>query len=147
MTAVMMASGTRGPVGKWAGTRAPRRAVRQDVAGGAWTGGMAPRSRTGARPRPGGQASELTRRGWIVVAGLALALAAGAFRAGAATADERYVPTRQVVVQSGDTLWSIASALADGGQDVQGVVTRLQRINGLRGSTLQVGDVLEVPRE
>jgi nucleoid-associated protein YgaU len=89
----------------------------------------------------------LTRRGWIVVAGLALALAAGAFRAGAATADERYVPTRQVVVQSGDTLWSIASALADGGQDVQGVVTRLQRINGLRGSTLQVGDVLEVPRE
>jgi LysM repeat protein len=83
----------------------------------------------------------------VVLAVLVLGLAACAFRIGAATAAETYVPTHRVVVRSGDTLWSIAGAAAAPGQDVQSVVVELQRINGLVGSQIQAGDVLEVPRE
>jgi Tfp pilus assembly protein FimV len=74
-------------------------------------------------------------------------LLAGAFRMGAATAGERYIPTEAVVVTSGDTLWSIAAQAVGPGEDVQAMVVRLQRLNGLTSSRLQVGDVLEVPRE
>ncbi|MDR2379493.1 MAG: LysM peptidoglycan-binding domain-containing protein [Bifidobacteriaceae bacterium] len=78
---------------------------------------------------------------------VAFALLGGAFRMGAATAGERYVPTRPVVVTAGDSLWSIAADSAGPGQDIQALVVRLARINHLSGSHLEVGDVLEVPLE
>jgi LysM repeat protein len=80
------------------------------------------------------------------LAALVAVLLVGAFRVGAATADERYVPTQPVVVTSGDTLWSIAAEATGPGEDVQAMVVRLQQLNQLRGSQLRVGDVLEVPR-
>ncbi|MDR2374538.1 MAG: LysM peptidoglycan-binding domain-containing protein [Bifidobacteriaceae bacterium] len=110
--------------------------------------GAAARSRA-AKPFAGGAgtARGLTRRGWTVVVMAVVGLAVAAFRAGAATAEGRYIPTEAVVVKSGDTLWSIAEAVAGPGEDVQGVVVQLQRLNQLPDSRLQVGDVLEVPRE
>jgi LysM repeat protein len=78
---------------------------------------------------------------------LALGLLLAAFQAGAATAPGNYIPTRPVVVTTGDTLWSIATQATLEGGDVQAMVVELQRINGLKDSRLQVGDVLEVPRQ
>jgi nucleoid-associated protein YgaU len=49
-----------------------------------------------------------------------------------------------VVVEPGDTLWSIAAAVADG-EDVRVVVDRIQELNGLHGSDVVPGQVLELP--
>jgi nucleoid-associated protein YgaU len=54
------------------------------------------------------------------------------------------VSDSSVVVQQGDTLWSIARAIA-GDQDVRLVVDRIQELNGLDGSDLQPGQVLRLP--
>ena len=49
-----------------------------------------------------------------------------------------------VIVQSGDTLWSIATSLgADG--DVRGLVDEIQRLNDLDGAALVPGQVLKLP--
>jgi nucleoid-associated protein YgaU len=50
-----------------------------------------------------------------------------------------------VVVQQGDTLWSIATTVAGGGADVRAVVDEIQRLNGLHGSELVPGQVLDLP--
>ncbi len=50
-----------------------------------------------------------------------------------------------VVVQQGDSLWSIASAVAGAGDDVRAVVDEIQHLNGLRGSDLEPGQVLQLP--
>jgi nucleoid-associated protein YgaU len=49
-----------------------------------------------------------------------------------------------VVVEPGDTLWSIAASVADG-EDVRAVVDRIQELNGLEGSGLVPGQVLQLP--
>ena len=49
-----------------------------------------------------------------------------------------------VIVQSGDTLWSIATSL-DGDGDVRGLVDEIQRLNDLDGGALVPGQVLELP--
>jgi nucleoid-associated protein YgaU len=49
-----------------------------------------------------------------------------------------------VVVERGDTLWSIAASVA-GEDDVRAVVDRIQQLNGLAGSTVVPGQVLEMP--
>ena len=49
-----------------------------------------------------------------------------------------------VVVQSGDTLWSIASALGGDG-DVRAVIDEIQRINHLDGAPLVPGQILQLP--
>lgn len=49
-----------------------------------------------------------------------------------------------VVVEPGDTLWSIASSVADG-EDVRVVVDRIQELNRLEGSGLVPGQVLQLP--
>ncbi len=49
-----------------------------------------------------------------------------------------------VIVQSGDTLWSIATSL-DGDGDVRDLVGEIQRLNGLAGTALVPGQVLELP--
>jgi nucleoid-associated protein YgaU len=49
-----------------------------------------------------------------------------------------------VVVQPGDTLWSIARPIA-GDQDVRLVVDAIQELNDLDGSALQPGQVLRLP--
>jgi nucleoid-associated protein YgaU len=49
-----------------------------------------------------------------------------------------------VVVQPGDTLWSIATSVAGEG-DVRDVVARIRQVNGLDGTVLVPGEVLRLP--
>ena len=97
----------------------------------------------------------LTRRGRRLVAGLvlvgglglaALAALAGPVVLGAAPAGSglTLVGESSVVVQPGDTLWSIASDIAPG-QDPRGVVDALQEANDMVGAGLVPGQVLLVP--
>jgi nucleoid-associated protein YgaU len=58
--------------------------------------------------------------------------------------DLRLAGDGSVVVQSGDTLWSIATSL-DGEGDVRAVVDEIQRLNDLDGAHLVPGQVLRLP--
>jgi hypothetical protein len=91
----------------------------------------------------------LTRRGRLVVflTFLTVATALLVFVvSGAATGSgERGepVPVRMVEVESGDTLWSIASRTAPGG-DPRDLIDQIQELNALEG-TLPVGERIAVP--
>jgi nucleoid-associated protein YgaU len=125
---------------------------------------VAPRDAVGvARPAAGrGRALEsasvhraarrgvrLTRRARLLAAVLTLALGVaigswlGPLLAGG-DGDLRLAGVQSVVVQPGDTLWSIAAGVA-GTADVREVVDRIQELNGLRGTVLIPGQVLELP--
>ncbi len=73
--------------------------------------------------------------GALILGSLGLAVAA---RGGAPAADTT------VVVQQGDTLWSIASAHYPA-DDVRARVDDIEQANGLRGPTIQVGQRLRLP--
>ncbi len=49
-----------------------------------------------------------------------------------------------VVVQPGDTLWSIAAA-AYPGDDVRVRIDEIERLNGLHSPQIDVGEVLQLP--
>ncbi len=107
-------------------------------------------------PSPG--PIRLTRRGRIVVVALAVIVAAAAASlvwlavAGQAQASNR-APSRQtsgqgmtrVVVQPGQTLWSIATR-AEPAADPRAVVQQIIDANSLTGPAIQAGQVLWVPR-
>ena len=107
-------------------------------------------SRT-ARPRSRSSV-RLTRRGRlvVVVAALLVAFAVGVFvtAAGSVATQEPGTPepTKIMQVGSGETLWGIASELADDG-DVRGMMTRIERLNALESTVLQSGQRLVVPAE
>lgn len=90
----------------------------------------------------------LTRRGRVVVTVLAvcLALAAGsvAQRATAGTPGVAVEVTSHTVV-AGETLWRIASAITEPGEDVRAAVDQLMDLNGLESTGLQVGQQLLIP--
>lgn len=48
-------------------------------------------------------------------------------------------------VQPGDTLWAIATDIADPGDDVRAVIHDVRRLNGLSSSGLAVGQTLLLP--
>jgi LysM repeat protein len=50
-----------------------------------------------------------------------------------------------VVVQPGDTLWSIAAARTSANGDVQELVDRISDANHLQAATLQPGQRLRIP--
>jgi LysM repeat protein len=52
---------------------------------------------------------------------------------------------RQVVVQPGQTLWSIASA-AEPSADPRGVIEQIMSVNDLTSTKLPVGEEIWVPR-
>ena len=54
-------------------------------------------------------------------------------------------PVRVVEVQPGDTLYGIAGQVAEPGH-VRDMVHRIQQLNSMSGSSLQVGDSLAVPQ-
>jgi nucleoid-associated protein YgaU len=91
----------------------------------------------------------LTRRARLLGSVLLLALGvaigswAGPLLAGS-DGDLRLAGVQSVVVQPGDTLWSIAGAVSGDG-DVRDVVDRIQELNGLSGTVLIPGQVLELP--
>ena len=93
----------------------------------------------------------LTRRGRLARTLLVLSLAvvlASVFglNAGANTADHVGTPTSfiQGTVAPGDTLWSLATRLADGG-DVRALVDEIASVNSLASAEVQAGQKLRIP--
>ena len=104
---------------------------------------------TSAPPRPTALSEEVYRRRRLTVAavaiGLLLGLASFGRRADATpTAEPRAAEAVVVVVQPGDTLWSIAGSLAPG-TDPRPLVAELVEIAG--DGTLQPGQMLTIPRD
>ena len=89
----------------------------------------------------------LTRRGrLVVVLGLAVLLFA-AFslgRVGAEGSTSDAPQLRTVVVAPGDTLWGVASELAEG-EDPRPVVEQIRRLNDLASGELRAGQQLVLP--
>jgi LysM repeat protein len=91
----------------------------------------------------------LTRRGRLVVLAAALiaVLAVGFFLASGSVATGEpgtAEPTRVVLVGAGDTLWGIASDLADDG-DVRAMIERISQLNALDSGMVVAGQKLVVP--
>jgi hypothetical protein len=99
--------------------------------------------------RPSRRGFRLTRRARLLAAVLTLALGVaigswlGPLIAGGG-GDLRLAGAQSVVVEPGDTLWSIADGVA-GTADVRVVVDRIQELNGLHTTVLIPGQVLELP--
>jgi Tfp pilus assembly protein FimV len=99
-------------------------------------------------PRPG--PARLTHRGRlvVVVAALLVAFAVGVFVTAAGSVATQQpgtpAPTKIVQVHSGDTLWEIASGLADDG-DVRAMMVKIEQLNALDSADLQAGQRLVVP--
>lgn len=91
----------------------------------------------------------LTRRGRLFVffASLIAVLgAATAFGQGAVAGDVSGGPaTAIIVVQPGDTLWSVAQTVT-GSADPRAVIEHIRSLNELEGSTVYPGQALVVPR-
>ncbi len=114
--------------------------------------------RATARPAPGapGTGLRLTRRGRIVVAALVLvgatvaALLITLLASGGAQATNHGAPRggfeglHQVVVQPGQTLWSIAAA-AEPSADPRTVIQEIMTANTLAGPGISAGQLLWVP--
>ncbi|HZD22355.1 MAG TPA: LysM peptidoglycan-binding domain-containing protein [Acidimicrobiia bacterium] len=65
---------------------------------------------------------------------------------GAAGADEVPAATIEYVVAEGDTLWEIASGFAASGQDVRPLISQIKELSGIQSSSLQPGQVLQIPQ-
>ena len=103
---------------------------------------------TRTRRRPA-TAVRLTRRGQVVAVllflGLLLAVLTVYGSHSAATGEAGApVATRTVEVGEGDTLWGIASEVAEPGQ-VRDMVHQIQELNAMSGASLQVGQEIAVP--
>ena len=53
--------------------------------------------------------------------------------------------TYSLCISAGDTLWEIARSSNTCGKDLRNVIDDIMRLNHLRSTTLQVGDVIEIP--
>ena len=112
---------------------------------------------TAARPASPAGPVRLTRRGRRVVWGLAalvaglaavllsLAASGGALASSHGPSGSGYQGMRQVVVEPGQTLWSLAAA-ADPQTDPRLVIPQIVSANSLAGSTIYAGEQLWVPR-
>ena len=112
---------------------------------------QARRIRVRANTRPSARtAVRLTRRGRLVLmlAFLGLAVALMIPMSGWATASltgGTPEPVRVVEVAPGDTLYGIASEIAEPGQ-IRAMVHRIQELNSLPGGQIEEGQKLAVPR-
>ena len=93
----------------------------------------------------------LNRRGRLartfVVLSLAVVLASlFGLKAGAGTTDAVGAPTSfiEVTVAPGDTLWSLATRMADGA-DVRAMVDEISTVNSLESAELQAGQKVRIP--
>ena len=91
----------------------------------------------------------LTRRGrsvvLILLALIATAASAVLFTTASRASDDPSTPAPTVTVESGDTLWEIATAVLPQ-KDGREAVAELRQINHLDGYDLQPGQVLTLPR-
>jgi LysM repeat protein len=88
----------------------------------------------------------LTRRGRLVLLALLIVLV-GSLTAAVALPSQAAAPAgpaRVVVVQPGDSLWTVAQRYRPGADPVR-AMDELARANGLTGSTLQPGEELTLP--
>ena len=136
-------------------TSAPERAAgRPSVRPASSGAGLRSAVAASQRPAP----VRLTRRGRIVLGSLVIVLAAGAVMAvllltapGGALASNHgqpgggYQGMTQVVVQPGQTLWSIAAA-AEPRADPRLVIQQIVSANSLAESAIYAGELLWVPR-
>lgn len=132
----------RSPASRRPDSAAPR--VRRDT----------PAARSARRGKTPAPPLRLTRRGRVVVAVAAVLLVTviSLLVAGVAQATNDGPSARaarqhlvQVVVGSGQSLWSVAE-LADPGQDTRAVVQQIIDLNSLSGDTVFAGQQLWVPR-
>lgn len=65
---------------------------------------------------------------------------------GAADAGEPPVPAIEYVVAAGDTLWDIAAVHVGPGEDVRPLIRAIKDRSGITSSTLQPGQVLQIPQ-
>jgi len=65
---------------------------------------------------------------------------------GAAEAESPPAPTVEYVVEQGDTLWQIAVEHTATGEDVRDVISDIKQRSRLTSSSLQVGQVLQIPQ-
>ena len=93
----------------------------------------------------------LNRRGRLartfVVLSLAVVMASlFGFQAGAGTTDTVGAPTSfiEITAAPGDTLWSLATRMADGG-DVRALVDEIASVNSLATAELQAGQKVRIP--
>lgn len=103
----------------------------------------------GSSTNPSG--ARLNRRGRLartfVVLSLAVVLASiFGLKAGAGTTQSVGAPTSfiEVTVAPGDTLWSLASRMADGG-DVRAMVDEISSVNSLATAELKAGQKVRIP--
>ena len=141
-----------------AATRGHAASAGQSAARGhlAGTGHAASAGQAATRGQSAGTVSprlRLTRRGRVVVAVLAVLAACGLFVAGASAA-QASGPTSAhgasaaaelVVVQPGETLWSIAQS-ADPNADARAIVQEILQANRLKTASITAGQRLWVPR-
>ena len=91
----------------------------------------------------------LTRRGRLVLTAVFLGLMLAAFVVfgahSAATGEAGApVPTRTVEVGEGDTLWGLASQVAEPGH-VREMILQIQELNALSGAALVEGQEIAIP--
>lgn len=98
-------------------------------------------------------ALHLTRRGWVVLVALPLALLAGVLLVAssfftspalAAGSGGEVTDTSLVHVASGETLWALAAEYAPE-RDPRAVVEEIVELNALASSTVQAGQSLHIP--
>jgi hypothetical protein len=152
---------TRPPMSRaWPAAR-PVRPARPPVPPGSparRAGPVGPATSAGpARPAASAGSLRLTKRGRAVVGGLSvaalalvvfllsLALGGGALASNHGAAGSPYQGMRQVVVQPGQTLWTLA-AQAEPGADPRVVIPQIVSANALAGATIFPGEQLWVPR-
>jgi nucleoid-associated protein YgaU len=109
------------------------------------------------RPVPGwapdvqaAPALRLTRRARRlgVVLGLAVGVVLGSWGGSVVAGDGnglRLAGESSVVVEQGDTLWSIAASVSGRGDDVRAVVADIRELNGLADASLVPGQTLILP--
>jgi len=99
-------------------------------------------------PARGFAGLHLTVRGRVVLWMVALVMIAAAVLVASRAAADGPVSAQQVErhgVQPGETMWQIATDIAEPGQDVRDVVFDLVRLNELPDAGLMAGQVIVVP--
>jgi nucleoid-associated protein YgaU len=64
---------------------------------------------------------------------------------GSAEADIPTTEPTEYVVQTGDSLWAIASGAAEQGEDVRRLVADIARLSGVDGGSIFPGQILLIP--
>lgn len=78
---------------------------------------------------------------------LALGAATGLGAAAGALVDSGLEASgASVVVAQGESLWTVASAVAGPGEDVRDVAAQIAELNGLTAGAVSAGQILELPR-